>query len=279
MIALYSVVHVHFLLGINDNLADVDPDLYTIFYDQSKFIDHSTPIYENSQIIVSVPLKGEANIFEGIFDNMSYALICLSIIIVGVFLAYMSKVDLVGSLFSVFKITMRQDLDAVFERSNYGVKGFLIIQMLALSCIGMMYTSIVISILSVQKNTQKIDSLFDLVTKYKDKRIHINSYLLANIMKDQYYEDLKDRLDVWDFGPSYVETLTNVYNSLRKQTHVSINIESNVGFHYSTVLPLWLKCALPQPELYFSKQNLGSYKSGYLYRKGFQWKEEFDLVQ
>ena len=129
------------------------------------------------------------------------------------------------------------------------------------------------------KNNQKIDSLFDLITKFTNKRIYINEYILPEIMKDQYYDDLKDRIDVWEFGQSYDETITQVYQGLLRQTHVLISIKSNVEWQYQTVLPLWLKCKLPEQSLYFSKQNIAVSGSGYMFRKGFQWQEQFDRVQ
>ena len=136
------------MVAIADDYADVDPDLYTISHGQFQYVDSSTPLFENTQNIVSAPRIGKANILEGVFDNMSYLLICLSMILVGVVLSFITKMKVLDCILAIVKATLKQDLEAKFEYVSYGVKLFLALELLALSCVGMMYNSIVISIIS-----------------------------------------------------------------------------------------------------------------------------------
>ena len=246
--------------GLSENYADVDPDLYQFFYDQSKFVDHSTPIFFNDVSIVSTRLPGEVDLFGGTFDFASFVLICLSIISVAMVLALLFENKIMDSTFSVFKIILKQNLDKQKKRQSITEKGFLAFEMLALSTIGMMYSSIVISILSVPSPQKQIDSLYDLT--FSPKRIFINKYIKNEILsKSVHYDDLKDRIDIWDFGASYNDSIEKIYNGLLKQTHVSIVIRRNVIFQYRSAVSSWLRCKLPYSSLYFSRQSLSTFHS------------------
>ena len=125
-------------------------------YDERNYVEYAMPIEYGRQHIFSAKVVEPGNVFEGVFDNLSYGLICLSILAIALATSALNGINLFQALFMTVKVLLRQDLDPKLERKN---QGFVLMWVLMFGFISTMYYSIVISLLAIKNAGHNINHI------------------------------------------------------------------------------------------------------------------------
>ena len=241
-------------------------------YDERNYVEYAMPIEYGRQHIFSAKVVEPGNVFEGVFDNLSYGLICLSILAIALATSALNGINLFQALFMTVKVLLRQDLDPKLERKN---QGFVLVWVLMLGFISTMYYSIVISLLAVKNAGHNINHITDLLElkQFSSKRIYIHERNRV-ISDSPYAEALKHRIDTFNHRERLVDAVKSVF----LQTHVLITWPNNFGVFYDAFLSDSFKCLHPMESSYTS-EPLTFDMIGYRYSPNFQWKEKLTQVK
>ena len=163
-----------------DGSADVSINPFGMNQKFAENFGFSYPTYFVGVYILSAKgtdvIKG--NVFKGVFDDLTYGMACLSLIAMVLLSWFMIRNDKsIGfTTLHVIGNVVRQSLpDSMMPRSSSVRAAWMILVSTYNMILGMMYCSIIISLLAVAKQTNVINTLADLnTTENENVRLFIN---------------------------------------------------------------------------------------------------------
>ena len=219
--------------------ADMAIETYGISYQRSKFIDFS---YTQESLGVHI-ISGRntdyaaSNVVIGVFDDLSYGMalvsLCAMILTTWLILHGESRGHLViTTVLYMFGNSLKQPIVThVLPKRNFGL---LIVYFFSIynTLICLMYSSVIISMLTKMKEPKQIDSMADL---NKTENAGIRIFLIKDSSVPERLESsnkligFENRIDYIDRPPKNIteeektKYIINSINSIRKRSHVLIN--------------------------------------------------------
>ena len=223
--------------------ADMAVETYGISYQRSKFIDFS---YTQESLGVHI-ISGRntdyaaSNVVIGVFDDLSYGMalvsLCAMILTTWLILHGESRGHLViTTVLYMFGNSLKQPIVThVLPKRNFGL---LIVYFFSIynTLICLMYSSVIISMLTKMKEPKQIDSMADL---NKTENAGIRIFLIKDSSVPERLESsnkligFENRIDYIDRPPKNIteeektKYIINSINSIRKRSHVLINKVNN----------------------------------------------------
>ena len=148
-----------FFKAMGSNTGDVDVMSSLSEYQANEYINPSVPLYYYNDYIISAKQFAYNEPFRGVFDFYSYGLILLSLLMAAASLSITMKLGMPEMLFLIWKLLLKQSFVSPFHQRSIIGHGQLAMFAISFALIGSMYSSIVISFLSVKKTVHQIDTL------------------------------------------------------------------------------------------------------------------------
>ena len=268
------------------------PNHYFLSHEGFQSVDFSYPTAMAELFIISSRNIGKNNkVLEGVFDNISYALIALSLILLA-FVLYLNdstksldtkQASYLENLLVTFGLLINEPLESNNPKLlNRRTKYFITFISVMFFLITSMYNSIIISILTAKNDVLTIDTLDDLVTKFPGKRIFLLEESTGHnfLRRSPYLEKLESRIDFVTMGDffSNVEAMEQQYEKVHSGSHVLIDFAWNVDQKYLEKLSPKFVCRFPLEKLRYSRESLTRMTFAYLLRKGFILNDSIDKV-
>ena len=173
-------------------------------------------------------------------------------------------------------VLFKQEFGQLFDKGSNRIKGVLTFMGVMFGFISMMYSSIVISLLTTVKNTTPIDT-WDDVLKYPSKKIYAyrGSYQEDLLRRSAFYDQLKGRVELIDKARESKENVIEKYKNVHKGNHVMINYMTSAVQEYRRRLPLSVSCSLPLENLRVSPP-LANVPVALIYKKNFKYRSQID---
>ena len=222
------------LAALAKGIADMSIDTWGINYQRFKFVDFSyTQEYFGVYIISGRNTDYAAsNLVIGVFDDLSYGL-GLTVLLAMVFTTWLISLrertdhSITTTLFYMVGNTFKQPLvAALWPKRNIGI---VIVNFFALynSLICIMYSSVIISLLTKTNVPRLIDEMKDL-NRAENTGVRIflmsNSYVPGHLKSSNQLDGFEERIDYISIpAEGRSEYITQVLNSLRDGSHVFIN--------------------------------------------------------
>ena len=275
--------------GLAKNVVDINPNAHGVYAHNFRHVDYSYPIGIGELFVVAAKNSELSNrVLEGVFDRISYGFILISLVLLGFALWLLErrdglKTNVFETLFLTFGLLTNECLDSNNPRLVLkSAKYFITFISLTFFFLTSMYNSIIISILTARDSNIKIDSVYDLVTKFKDKRIFLTKDLDAHNMfkKSPYYDTLLPRIDFVPLEDLLINTdvLASNYEKVHKGSHVLLEFASNIEFLYGEKLPHQFICKYPHEKLRYSSQLVSWTLFAWMFRKDFSHRNFIDMV-
>ena len=222
------------LAALAQGSADMSIDTWAINYQRSKFVDFSyTQEYFGVYIISGRNTDyASSNVVFGVFDDHSYVMLLTTLfaMVLTTWLIFQGErkgLSITTTLFYMIGSSFKQPLVAsLWPKRNIGM---LMVHFFSLynTLICIMYSSVIISMLTKMKEPRHIDLMADLNrTENTGVRIFLmsNSYVPGHLKSSNKLVGFEDRIDYINIpAEGRSEYLTNILNSIREGSHVFIN--------------------------------------------------------
>ena len=175
-----------------------------------------------------------------------------------------TNLSLTQSIFYVFGSIIGKNNSGL--RSKYFSSEILWLNICIFSLfVGLMYNSVIISVLTSGSKEQFIDSL-EKLAKHKDTKIYLKrgSFSYAVVKSTKYFHELKPR--IIDRNP---KDLTVMFKNSHSGTHAVISFEQSIKRVYKNHMSKSFLCQYPYEDIAQSRTLSGTYL-GYIFKKTFR---------
>ena len=270
-----------------DGGVDIVADTFGQTYERYKLVDFAYPT-DNSEVFIisSKNVEPTGFIFQGIYDTRSYILILFSFLIMIVVLNTSfsffpksrgdGKVSLAQITLHLFGNLWGQPFPPSVQSRWNSTQTSIYLFTFFNFVIATMYGSLVISKMTVDRDSNTIDTLEDLgaqreirayILKHSFVHEAIDNFKVLKSMKEEKRIDL---ISVTDFVDG------EVFPNLRKKSHILIESRVNFEFFRSKLDDMALFCQNDPSTYHFSNELLFFSYSGWVYKKNFQHSESFN---
>ena len=274
-----------------DGRAEVSPDLWGVTYQRSQVVDFSYPSKVYGTFIYSAKQKGSAvsNAVFGVFDGPSCGLIIVALMIMS-FLTWVvndkeksRKQSFAETATYVFGNCVHQPpFKSIIPKSRFGQVMMLLFVVYNL-IITIMYSSIVISILTSKPKSKGIQTLEDLQSKQNENvRIWVrrNSYMMDHLIGMKTFDELsaEGRVSYYEVKSTEDEAFffEDMLQSVLNHSHVIIASEGNLKSLLKKIVHRTQTCSMRIRDFKRARDPVFSTLSVWLYRKGMAWREKLD---
>ena len=283
-----------------EDRVDIVPDNYGRSYERYQIVDFAYPTVHSGVYIISAKnVLPTGYIFKGIYDIPSYILLYLSFLMM-ISVLYISfsyfprqetegKVSFVLIVLHLFGSIWGQPFPSGMQSRGLSTQTTVYLFVFWNSLIAIMYGSLVISKMTLQREFNPINSLSDLGSK-PEIRAYIpkHSFIQDSIDNFQVLQDMKneeriDLMSINDFADG------KVFRNLKKGTHILIESKANFEFYRSKLNDKALYCLNDPSTYHFSKEHLFFSYAGWVFKKKFKysgtinnhlmWLDAFGLIK
>ena len=135
--------------------------------------------------------------------------------------------ELMQAALTIWAIFMKQSIDdSVRNHYDLSKSSALGLSMVGSLMVSAMYSSVVFTMLSVKKRVPNPENLYDLTYNFPDMRLHYmdKSSEEAFVKSSEYFNDLKDRIDVIRNDDTSDETISKLYRNVYEGSHATIQV-------------------------------------------------------
>ena len=231
-------------------------------------------------IISSKNAQPTGLIFQGIYDTLSYILILISffIMIAVLYISFLcfpkpgggESVSFVQIALHLFGSIWGQPFPSEVQSIGVSTQTSIYLFTFLNFVIATMYGSLVISKMTLRKESSPINTLEDLGAKPE-----IRAYILKHSFMEDSINNFKVLQDMKDEERINLISLSDfvhggVFTNLRDRSHILIESKANFLFFRSKLEEKATYCLNDPSNYHFSKEILFSLYSGWLYRKKFE---------
>ena len=253
----------------------MDSDVRAITLQRYQHIDYSSQMYSADVKIISVKsVDFKSRVFEGVFDLPTYIAIVMVILLLALLTLIFklsqeknSSFSLVDSFVSVFGSILGEQSKSCLNLGHFSSQILFSMVCIFSLFIGLMYNSVIISVLTSGRKEQVLDS-FEALVKHPDIKIYIwrKGAPFGLEQSTPLYSKLEPRF-IDSGGPP----LEEIYQNIHSGTHISITYEEVFNGDYNRMTQSF-RCQYRKDNLRFARV-LPGIKVAWIFKKGFKYAE------